>query len=93
MVYDLHVGTYSCIYVPTHVCSYSSFLTVCAVFSVIGFIFSFCMASTVAAQSGALAGLGIAFVSKPIVFEVSSNALPRCPLQVCYTAKDTPVVC
>ena len=42
----------------------------CAVFSVVAFIFTICVATTVAAQSGALAGLGVAFISKPIIFEV-----------------------
>ena len=46
--------------------------TVCAMFSVVGFIFSCCLATTVAAQSGALAGLGVAFISKPILFEVTN---------------------
>lgn len=44
--------------------------TVCAMFSVVGFVFSCCLACSVAAQSGALAGLGVAFISKPILFEV-----------------------
>lgn len=42
----------------------------CSLFSVFGFVFAFCVAWTVAAQAGALAGLGLAFVSKPILFEV-----------------------
>lgn len=46
------------------------FSSVCAIFSVFGFVFAFCVAWTVAAQSGAMAGLGLAFVSKPILFEV-----------------------
>lgn len=45
--------------------------TVCAMFSVVGFIFTCCLATSVAAQSGALAGLGVAFISKPILFEVT----------------------
>ena len=43
---------------------------VCAMFSVVGFLFSFCLATTTAAQSGAVAGLGTAFVTKPLLYEV-----------------------
>ena len=44
---------------------------VCAVFSVLGFLISFCVATSTAAQSGAVAGLGTAFISKPFLYEVS----------------------
>lgn len=44
---------------------------VCAVFGVVGFLISFCLASTTAAQSGAVAGLGTAFVAKPLLYEVT----------------------
>lgn len=42
----------------------------CAMFSVVGFIFSFCLATSTAAQAGAIAGLGTAFISKPLIYEV-----------------------
>lgn len=45
------------------------FFIVCAVFGVVGFLISFCLASTTAAQSGAVAGLGTAFVAKPLLYE------------------------
>ena len=66
-------------YIHTH------FHTVCAMFSVVGFIFSCCLATTVAAQSGALAGLGVAFISKPILFEVHNSVVfcLVCNLGVC----------
>ena len=47
--------------------------TVCSTLSVVGFIFAICVASTVAAQGGAVAGLGIALLSKPILFEVRAQ--------------------
>ena len=53
-----------------HSLAHTLLSAVCAIFSVVGFIFSCCLATTVAAQSGALAGLGVAFISKPILFEV-----------------------
>lgn len=46
------------------------FFVVCAMFSVVGFLFSFCLATTTAAQSGAIAGLGTAFITKPLLYEV-----------------------
>lgn len=46
------------------------FCAVCALFSVVGFLFSFCLATTTAAQSGAIAGLGTAFITKPLLYEV-----------------------
>lgn len=46
------------------------FFIVSALFSVFGFLFSFCLATTTAAQSGAVAGLGTAFVSKPLLYEL-----------------------
>ena len=49
-------------------CSFCS--PVSALFSVVGFIFCLCFASSVAAQSGAIAGLGTAFIFKPILYEV-----------------------
>ena len=44
--------------------------------SLVGFVFSICVATTVAAKGGAVAGLGIALVSKPIMFEVHTHKLP-----------------
>lgn len=44
-------------------------------FGVVGFIFSICFAFTIAAESGALAGLGLTFVSNLIAFEVSSGCV------------------
>ena len=41
--------------------------------SLVGFVFSICVATTVAAKGGAVAGLGIALVSKPIMFEVHTH--------------------
>lgn len=46
------------------------FFIVCALFSVFGFLFSFCLATSTAAQSGAVAGLGTAFVTKPLLYEL-----------------------
>ena len=43
--------------------------------SLVGFVFSICVATTVAAKGGAVAGLGIALVSKPIMFEVHTHKL------------------
>lgn len=51
--------------------SLSLSLPVCSTLSIFGFIIAMCVAMTVAAHGGALAGLGIALVSKPILFEVS----------------------
>ena len=64
---------------------------VTAIFSVVGFIFAFCLAASVAGQSGAVAGLGIAFVSKPIIFEVSkvALALTSCTLRTCGVCTHT----
>lgn len=45
--------------------------------SVVGFIFAICIATTVASQGGAVAGLGIALVSKPILFEVHTHITHR----------------
>ena len=41
-----------------------------AMFSVVGFVLSFCFATSFAAQSGAIAGLGTAFITKPFFYEV-----------------------
>lgn len=46
-------------------------LLVVSFFGVVGFIFSICFAFTTAAESGALAGLGLTFVSNLLAFEVS----------------------
>ena len=43
--------------------------------SVVGFVFSICVATSVAAKGGAVAGLGIALVSKPIMFEVNTQCI------------------
>lgn len=48
---------------------------VCSAFSVVGFLISMCVATTVAAKGGAVAGLGIALAGKPIMFEVSLHLL------------------
>ena len=47
----------------------------CAVFTLAGFVFSLCVASSVAAQSGALTGLGVSFIAKSIIFEVLTKTL------------------
>lgn len=41
--------------------------------NVVGFVLSFCLATSTAAQSGAIAGLGTAFIAKPLLYEVLSN--------------------
>ena len=43
----------------------------CSFFGLVGFIFSICLAFTIAAESGALAGLGLALIFKLFAFEVS----------------------
>lgn len=50
--------------------------SVCSILSVVGFVFAMCVAMTVAAHGGALAGFGIALISKPILFEVRLNSSP-----------------
>ena len=47
------------------------FPLVCVLFSWIGYIVSCCLASSVAAQAGAAAGLGLSLVIKTILVEVS----------------------
>lgn len=49
---------------------YISITTVCSVLGLIGFVISICFAFTVAAESGALAGLGAALILKLFAFEV-----------------------
>ena len=44
---------------------------VCVLFSWIGYIVSCCLASSVAAQAGAAAGLGLSLVIKTILVEVA----------------------
>lgn len=56
-------------------CEFIVFFMICAVFGVVGFVFSFCLATTVAAQSGAMTGLGMVFLSQPIVFEMYDDGL------------------
>ena len=62
------------LYMPA-VTHYDFLLTaVCALFGVAGFIIcffvSFFLVTSTAAQAGAMAGLGTAFISKPLVYEV-----------------------
>ena len=71
-------------------CEFMIFFIVCAIFSVFGFVFAFCVAWTVAAQSGAMAGLGLAFVSKPILFELQPEYMTSLLKDnYCYGYADT----
>ena len=54
---------------------FSSITAVCSILGLIGFIFSICFAFTVAAESGALAGLGAALIFKLFAFEVGRHSL------------------
>ncbi len=56
-------------------CLFALSSTVVSFFGVVGFIFSICFAFTTAAEGGALAGLGLTFVSNLLTFEVSSGHL------------------
>ncbi|CAI8050517.1 NEDD4 family-interacting protein 1, partial [Geodia barretti] len=56
-------------------CEFMLFFAICSMLSLVGFVFSICVATTVAAKGGAVAGLGIALVSKPIMFEVHTHKL------------------
>lgn len=51
-------------------CEFMLFFLICSAFSVVGFLISMCVATTVAAKGGAVAGLGIALAGKPIMFEL-----------------------
>eukprot|EP00731_Ephydatia_muelleri_P030778 Em0022g292a len=71
-------------------CEFMVFFIVCALFSVFGFVFAFCVAWTVAAQTGALAGLGLAFLSKPILFELQPEYMTSLLKDnYCYSYADT----
>ncbi len=45
-------------------------IVVCCFFGLVGFIFSICFAFTIAAESGAVTGLGLALIFKLFAFEV-----------------------
>jgi hypothetical protein len=65
-------------------CEFMLFFLVCSMLSVVGFVFAICVATTAASQGGAVAGLGIALVSKPILFEMYDEQLVRSHVEVNY---------
>ncbi|XP_064404865.1 uncharacterized protein LOC135350084 [Halichondria panicea] len=48
---------------------FTMFFLLCCFFGLVGFIFSICFAFTIAAESGALTGLGLALIFKLFAFE------------------------
>ena len=60
---------------------------VCSLLSIFGFLVAICLATTVAAQGGAVAGLGVALLSKPLMFEVCNTTC------MCISAIAMAIVC
>lgn len=69
------VHTPSCTSKPPGTClDFTMFFLLCSFFGLVGFVFSICLAFTLAAESGAMAGFGLALIFKLLAFETSDTA-------------------
>jgi hypothetical protein len=65
-------------------CEFTVFFFVCFLFSWVGYLVSCCFATSLAAQSGAAAGLGLSLVAKTIFVEFQPSYLTGAVHSMCY---------